>query len=109
MASCRANAFDVQMAGGGRVTRRGFVARSFYLFFTQLPAFIVPRTDAMDTGVPGTIMTASQKEVEGSRAAPSERVRLADEWGVRIGVQTVPPESAARQMHQAGSAIWPLS
>ena len=73
------NAFDVQMAGARSVMCSGFVVRSFYQFFTQLPGFIVPRTDGMDTGVPGTIMMASQKEVKGGRAAPATRVLQAVE------------------------------
>ena len=78
MVSYRANAFDVQMAGARRLMCSGFITLCYQLS-AQLPGFIAPRTDEMDTGVSETIMMATKKEVKDSCAAPARRVRQADE------------------------------
>ena len=59
--------FNVQMAGARRVMCSGSIMRSVYQFFAQLPGFVAPRTEEMDTGAPGTIMMTTKN---GSCAAP---------------------------------------
>ena len=80
MISYRANAFDVQLVNTRRVLCSGFIMRSFFEFFSQLPGFIAPKVPDFSDKTPGSIslMTRDQGP-DGSSKASAKRIRKGED------------------------------
>ena len=79
MISYRANAFDVQLVDTRRIMCSGFIMRSFFGFFSQLPGFVGPKIPnkivldgKMSDSSPDVLM---EKETAESSKAPAKRIR----------------------------------
>ena len=79
MVSYRLNAFDVQMAGTRRTMCSGYLMRSFFTFFSQMPNFIIPKYPEFGSKMPGYISVGSETpETQGpgsSSQVPAKRSR----------------------------------
>ena len=80
MVSYRANAFDVQMVNTRRIMCSGFIMRSFFEFFSQLPGFIKPKIPS-EFVFEGKLSESSPdvsmgKETAGDSKASAKRVRM---------------------------------
>ena len=79
MISYRANAFDVQLVDTRRIMCSGFIMRSFFEFFSQLPGFVepkIPKQIALDSKMSGSSPDISMgTDAAESSKASAKRIR----------------------------------